>query len=71
MASKLFPAAEAKTSRYNFGVIAMETAAKCVDCADWFGCCHSGRREKRLRHNHVASSDACSEFKPKKPKEQT
>jgi hypothetical protein len=46
------------------------SAAKCVDCADWFGCCHSGQREKRLRHNHVASSDACSEFKPKKLKEQ-
>ena len=43
--------------------------AKCVDCADWFGCCHSGRREKRLRYNHVASSDACSMFRPRRQKE--
>ena len=43
----------------------------CVDCADWFGCCHSGNRENRLRYSHVASSDACSQFKPKKLKEQT
>jgi hypothetical protein len=40
--------------------------AKCVDCADWFGCCLSGKREKRLRLNHIASSNACSDFKPRK-----
>jgi len=44
---------------------------KCVDCADWFGCCHSGRREKRLRYNHVASSDACSMFRPRRQKGQS
>ena len=38
--------------------------AKCVDCGDWFGCCLSGKREKRLRIGRVASSDACSKFKP-------
>ena len=40
--------------------------AKCVDCADWFGCCHSGRREKRLRLNRIASSDACGDFRPRR-----
>jgi hypothetical protein len=47
------------------------SAAKCVDCADWFGCCHAGSREKKLRYNYLASSEACSDFKPKKPKGQT
>jgi hypothetical protein len=46
-------------------------AATCVDCVDWFGCCHSGQREKRLTYSRVASSDACSEFKPRKLKGQT
>jgi hypothetical protein len=45
--------------------------SSCVDCADWFGCCHSGKREKRLRYGRVASSDACSEFRPRKLKEQS
>ena len=40
--------------------------AKCVDCADWFGCCRSGRREKRLRLNRMASSDACDMFRPRR-----
>jgi hypothetical protein len=46
-------------------------AATCVDCVDWFGCCHSDQREKRLTYSRVASSDACSEFKPRKLKGQT
>ena len=39
---------------------------KCVDCADWFSCCHSGKREKRLQLNRIASSDACGDFKPRR-----
>jgi hypothetical protein len=42
--------------------------AKCVDCADWFGCCLSGKREKRLRIGRIASSDACGDFKPRRQK---
>jgi hypothetical protein len=45
-------------------------AVTCVDCADWFGCCHSGEREKRLRYSRVASSDACEKFRPKEPLQQ-
>ena len=44
---------------------------KCVDCADWFGCCHSERRDRRLKYGRVASSDACDQFRPRRQKEQT
>jgi hypothetical protein len=40
--------------------------AKCVDCEDWFGCCLSGKRERRSRLNHLACSDACGDFKPRR-----
>ena len=45
--------------------------AKCIDCADWSGCCLSEKREKRLRLNRLASSDACSDFKARRQSEKS
>lgn len=42
----------------------------CVDCAEWSGACHSGRKERRLRIIQVACSEACCEFTPRKQKAQ-
>ena len=45
--------------------------AKCIDCADWSGRCLSEKREKRLRLNRLASSDACSDFEARRQTEQS
>lgn len=41
----------------------------CADCADWFGYCHSGERERRLKFNFIASGEACTDFRPRRVKE--
>jgi hypothetical protein len=42
----------------------------CSNCADWCGRCCSENRSRRFNFNLTASSVACSEFKPRKLKEQ-
>jgi len=45
--------------------------AKCVDCANWFGRCLSGKREKRSRLNILACCDACGDFELRRQTSQT
>ncbi len=44
--------------------------AKCIDCVEWCGRCLSEKREKRLRLNRLASSNACSDFEARRQTEQ-